>query len=165
MPVVIGYEEDLEFTLGALGANDAIAQATKIDATRLNGFRVSKVRISAVVRAKTASEGPISWGLLANYSAAELEAAIEADPQSSTDDNVRGDGQWLTHLGLIGQEIVAAPLTGGGLVAQPIEVMPNWSVIEGKNFSIWAHNQDGSALTAGTIINAFCEFFGVWLRD
>ncbi len=171
--VEIQYEQDIQFALSTLGAATALKAATKVDASRLNGFRIAKVNVAATLRNKTASEGPILWGLQCNMSAADIKAAIESDPQSSTADNDRGDGTWLKILGLIGFPTTDAPLTGGvgpgatavSLVAHMMEVKVNWSVIEGQDFSVFAFNMGSGALTTGTIIDAVLEIFGVWLRD
>ncbi len=166
--VVITYEHDLSFALGALAANTALKGATKIDSSRLNGFRVAKVRLAATIRGKTTDEGPILWGLSANMSAAEIKAAIEADPQDSTADNSKGEGAWLTFLGQITHGSVEGPLTGGigpDVSAPVMDVKVNWSVLEGKDFSLFAYNMDSGALTTGATIAAVLEIFGVWLRD
>ncbi len=169
--VEISYEEDGLLTLSTLGALAAISQATKIDASRGNGFRVSKVNIAAQVEGKTAAEGPLIWGLSANMTAAQVKAAIEADPQNRTADNVRGAGQWLKFLGVIGLNQTEGALTGpaGGIPSsasmQFMEVPVNWSVIEGQNFQLFVYNTFGSALTTGTLIRFYMEIFGVWLRD
>ncbi len=169
--VVILYDQDLSLGLGTLAAVDAIAQAGKIDASRLNGFRIAMLRIVATVTGKTTAEGPLIWGIACNMDAAEIEAALEADPQSSADDDERGVGQWLKILGMIPLETTFGALTGGpggpsagSAVATPMDVKVNWSVLEGKEFVIWAYNQ-GAALTSGTIITCAIEYFGVWLRD
>lgn len=168
--VVIQYENDFVLAIGALAANDAVNGQTKIDSTRLNGFRIAKVKIVATLRGKTASEGPLLWGLCCNMNAAELEAAIEADPQSSVADNDKGEGQWLSILGMIPFGMTAGPLTStGGAIAGAAAHMDdhkvNWSVIEGKTFDLFVYNMEGSAVTTGGIIEAAMEIFGVWLRD
>ncbi len=171
--VEVQYEQDIQLALSTLGAGTALKAATKIDSARLNGFRIAKVNIAATLRNKTASEGPIVWGLQCNMSAAEIKAALEADPQDSTADDDKGDGQWLKILGFVGVTATDAPLTsdaGPGatavsLAARMMEVKVNWSVIEGKDFSLFAFNIGSGALTTGTIIDAIMEIFGVWLRD
>ncbi len=164
--VIIQYENDGLLSLGTLAANDAISSSTKIDSARLNGFRIAKVNVLASVEGKTTTEGPIIWGVSCNMNAAQVEDAIEADPQSSPDDDSKGVGQYLKMLGLIGIGTVAESLTGELLgVAQMTPVVMNWSVIEGKQFEVWAYNTGAGALTTGTAIRWAMEIFGVWLRD
>ncbi len=167
--VIIQYDHDNSFPLSTLGANTAILGATKIDSTRLNGFRIAKVRITAAITGKTTAEGPIAWGLCCNLTAARLKAIIEADPQASTEDDEHGSGEWLMHMGMMTLATTAGPLTGGlggpNVAAQHEEHKINWSVIAGKSFDLWAYNMSGSPLTTGAIIQSFQEIFGVWLRD
>ncbi len=164
--VVIGYEHDGVLTLGALAGNKPSVQATKIDASRLNGFRLAKLRIAASVVGKTATEGPIAWGIACNLDADQIESIIEADPQASVEDDDHGAGEWIKTLGLIPLKAVEEPLTGpSGAVAAMDDHKVNWSIIEGKDFTVWAYNMQSTALTTGTLIHFFCEFFGVWLRD
>ncbi len=169
--VIIQYESDLELALSTLGAATGIVVNTKIDSSRLNGFRVAKTRIAATLTGKTAGEGPIAWGLSANLSAAEIKAIIEADPQDKTRDDSRGVGAWLTYMGIIPLEMTAGGLTGpagGGAAGHPVQMEAlkvNWSILEGKGFNVWAFNMDTGALTGGTIITCVMENMGVWLND
>ncbi len=165
--VEIQYESGLNVLgLGTLAAKDAVNVDTNIDASRLQGFRVASINIAAVVSGKTASEGPIMWGLSCNMTAAEVESSIEADPQDSTVETDHGKGQWLKIMGLIPLASTSGSLTGDGSnVAKPDHLKINWSVIEGKNMSVWAYNLDSSPLTTGTLITYVMEIFGVWLRD
>ncbi len=164
----ISYENNGALVLSTLASLDAVNADFKIDASRGSGFRVAKTRIAAVLKGKTAIEGPILWGMACNLSAAEVESAIEADPQTRVDDNSRGQGTWIKMLGLIGINMTAGPLTGGvGLqtgAASFIDVKVNWSVIEGQALTLWAYNL-GAQLSTGSIIQFVAENMGVWLRD
>lgn len=160
--VVQQFDEDLSQGLGALAANDVIAAVTKTDGSRTQGFRLSKVRICGRFSAKTATEGPIAWGISCNGGGTDVENAIEADPQNSSDDDVRGSGLYIKPLGIIGVEETQGSLHEG---MPHLDVKVNWSVPEGENFSLWFYNMGSGALTTGTLIHAFIEKFGVWLRD
>ncbi len=101
--------------------------------------------------------------------AAEIESAIESDPQDSAENDDRGSGTWLKPLGIIPLNMTGGPITGVGgtesaAAALFLEVMVNWSVMEGHDFTVWAYNM-GGALTTGAILTFFVEYFGVWLRD
>ncbi len=166
--VEIQYTLQTTLTLGTLASADVIAASSKIDSSRLQGFRVSKVRWAGTYTGKTSGEGPIVYGMAANMTAAEIENAIEADPQASTEDDGRGDGSWLKPLGVISKNGTAGSLGpdgGSGEVCNFIDVKANWSVIEGKDFSFWAYNLHGSSLTTGSELQFATEFMGVWLRD
>ncbi len=164
--VEIIYENDFVLALGALAGNDAVAGVTKVKAANLQGFRVAKVRIAAQLDQKTTAEGPLVWGLAANMSAAQIEAAIEITRTSSTGTTQKGPGAWLKILGLIPFAMTAGPITGSNnLSAEMMEVLVNWSTIEGQDFSLFVYNQGAGAITTGAFILAVMEIYGVWLRD
>ncbi len=161
----VQYDEAAFVSIGALGALDVVTGVSKIDAARLNGFKVIKSEIFANLHGKTANEGPIMFGLACNMTAAQIEAALEADPQSSVESDEKGDGQMLKPLGIIGKHV-----TGGSV--DPINFPPSgwskdvkWSIIEGQTLLYWVYNMSGSTLTSGATINIFAQHFGVWLRD
>ncbi len=157
----IQYDSGFLLDLGTLASFDAVAGTFRIDGSRGSGFRVSRSVFFLRFTGKTATEGPIIWGLSMNLTPALVEAAIEADPQTPSDDDSRGDGGWIKPCGIIGLEETAGRLTDfGGLV-----VNPNWSCIEAQNYQLWAYNQDTSTLTTGMRIHGFAEHMGVWLRD
>ncbi len=163
--VIIQYDNDGILPLSTLAANDVISVDTKIDGSRLQGFRIAVLSILATITGKTATEGPLLWGVSCNMAAGSIESAIESDPQSSAADNNRGEGAWLKILGMIGLEVSEGPLTGGNsLMVLPLNVKVNWSVIEGQSLQVWVYNM-GAALTTGTVFHFAIEEMGVWLRD
>ncbi len=66
----IGYENNGTLALSTLASLDAIAQAFKVDASRQQGFRIAKLRLAVVLEGKTATEGPILWGVACNMNGA-----------------------------------------------------------------------------------------------
>ncbi len=161
----------LPLVVGALTTLNLISQALKIDGTRLQGYRLAKMRIAVQLEGKTATEGPLIWGFSANMTEAQTELALESDPQGKARDIARGDGSWIKIMGLIPVAFTVGPLTGAGggtsqtLVAELIDVKVNWSITEGNDFRIWVYNMDTSTITTGTILTLVGEFFGVWLND
>ncbi len=165
---VMQYDENVTLALGALGALDAIDQSSKVDTGRGNGFRVIRARLAAMLEAKTATEGPIVWGIGMNVNAADLEAMFEADPSSSATRILGPQRSYIMPLGIIGKPATEGALTGKGgetNIGQFVEITPNWSVPEGQNLNYWAYNMDSGALTTGTLIRIFAQLYGVWLRD
>lgn len=161
------FDEDNAITLGTLGAGLAILGTGVIDNTRLNGFRLTKSRIGVTLSGKTTAEGPIAYGVSCNVSAVELAAILQADPQSRTKDDDRGDGAFVYTMGVIGELTTAFPgaTPDGPPVMVSIPYGKNgWSVIEGDTWALWAFNM-GAQLTTGTVIKFFAEHYGVWLRD
>lgn len=160
--VEIQYDNDILWHLDTLAANDVTMQASSIDASRSQGFRVAKSRIFATFTGKTAAEGPLVWGVAANLDATQLEQILEADPQDKMAETRRADGMYFKTLGIIQSGDTSGFLTPDG---QAVEVTPNWSIPEGEGLFYWVYNQGGASLTTGTYISIFAEHYGVWLRD
>ncbi len=73
-------------TVGGLAAGAAVTTGTKIDASRLQGTRIHKMKYHFSFIGKTADEGPLVLGFhRANISATEIAEFYAADPQSSLD--------------------------------------------------------------------------------
>ncbi len=162
------YENNGTLTLGTLGSLDVISAAGKNDGNRNTGFRYTKTSIWFTMDGATTNEGPIMVGVAANCSAAEIEAAMEADPQDQNDAPSRGAGMFIKPLFIIGEDELQIPLAsapGPDKMFSFSYGKNGWSVQEAEQWSVWAYNMDPSALTTGTVIRFFAEHFGVWLRD
>ncbi len=162
------FDSDTSLTLSTLGAAAAIVTNSRIDGSRRQGFRLVKSKINVTVSGKTTAEGPISYGVMCNIdNAADLAAILVADPQGKTAKTERVDGQFVKLLGTIGLVPTTIPSSDMGIgVSHEFTYGKNgWSIPEGRALSYWAFNQDGSALSAGTIIQFTAEHFGVWLND
>ncbi len=161
------FDLDVLLTLGTLGANTVIVASSQIDSGRENGIRVTKSRLWWELTGKTTAEGPIVFGVAANFAdAAAIKVAIEADVQSSVANDLRGDGTFLKILGAVGLAPSAFPNNDMGIRPMfEISYGKNgWSIPEGQSLVYWAFNA-GSALTTGTVFIITAEHFGVWLRD
>ncbi len=148
----------------SLAALDATSVTlARLDGARSQGFRVSRIEAWVSWQNNNSTEAAVAVGLAVGASAAEIETALEADPQgnNSISDKVAQE-QANTPAWPIG--VIS------GTVGQPaIErvLKPNWSVPEGVGMFFWVYNI--STLTAlhadsGAII-WFLKAFGVWLRD
>ncbi len=155
------FEDDFVLNLLTLAAGDVTAGTFKIDGSRGQGFRVAKSMLHVHLIGKTATEGPITFGVAFNMTAAAIEAAIEADPQASIEDNSRGEGTYIMPLGMI----TLADTEGRLSPRAGYVISPNWSIIEGQNYQFWAFNMSGGALTTGAALHVFASHFGVWLCD
>ncbi len=151
-------------TLGALASLDAVVvEDGKIDASRLEGFRLIKTQYWMDYKAKTANEGPVLIGFAMNQNAAEIEEALEADPQQRAD---IPEGE-QTMRPVFPLEVV--PFAPTSQVADGFAVrgeqISRWSMPEGKGLSWFAYNFGPAVLTTGGIIVIYAKHFGVWLRD
>ncbi len=169
MALVQQFDEDTTLNLATLAVKTILSQALKIDASRENGFRVTKSNFHFSVADKTAQEGPVMIGVACNFvNDAAITAALGADPQKAQADDIRGKGTFIKGLFLIGTNVQAYPGDGGAIDGQMIEVSygkNGWSIPEGSSMVLWAWNMGAAALTTGTRINMYAEHFGVWLRD
>ncbi len=162
------FDIDVNLVLSTLAGGGEILVDSGIDASREQGFRLIQSMIHVDYTGKTTAEGPIIYGLCCNLAdAGALGAILESDPQGrTTQDIARAKGVYVKILGKIS---LASTATGStGQVVQPIQVnygKNGWSIPEGSKLAYWARNNDGSALTTGTIITFDAEHFGVWLRD
>ncbi len=164
--VEVQYDETAFVTIGALLALDAVTGVSKIDAARLNGFRISKIKCFPKLTGKTTAEGPLMFGIAANMSAGQIEVALENDAQSSAEDNQIGKGQAIWPLCMIPKDSTGDAVNGATIFPpEGFEVKLNWSVIEGKALLYWVYNVSGSTVTTGAVVHVFSQIFGVWLRD
>ncbi len=172
-PVYI-YDEAVTLTIGAMVANDVNIYETKIDSSRGNGFKLIKVAVGGEYSGKQDGEGPLIFGAACNMSAAEIETALEEDPQDSSEATLRSQQAWMKPLffltgdgiggafGLGGAGGAGVAITG---VVPMMEFPVNWSIREGQAFSWWLYNMQAGALTTGSKIILFAEYYGVWLND
>ncbi len=167
---VLQFDENLNLTLSTLGSGVAIVSNTIIDASRRQGFYLIYCNLAGFMRGKTTAEGPVSWGLCANLTALELEAILEDDIQNSQVVTATGPGSWYLPISQFGLDSTEAQVHGNQnqdaqILSPYIRYPVKWTIPEGSNFSIWAYNHFGSALTTGMIISLSMQFFGSWLRD
>ncbi len=167
MSLVQLFDNNLTLTVGALASLDVISANGKIDGSRNQGFRVVKSEIFCVMEDKTVLEGPLVVGVACNAVAAEIEKAIEVDPQSPSDDDERGTGVFIMPIWMIGEQTIDIPLQANGrILEKTISYGKNgWSIPESEAWSVWCYNRSGAALTTGTLFKFFVSHFGVWLRD
>ncbi len=148
--------------LSTLGSNVLLgAVDSKLDAAQLNGFRVTRAEVMIEVAGKTGAEGALMVGAAMNQTDAEIEAALEADPQSAVDPDGEPTKRPVWPLGMIGTGDTNVVLNNG----VPIIWTPKWSKPEGQDLRWWIYNDGAGALTTGAIASFLVKYFGVWLRD
>ncbi len=158
------FDENFSLAVGALGNLDVIAANSQIDASRAQGFRITKSKMLFTYEAKTTAEGPLVVGIAMNVTAAGIEAAIEADPQSRNADNAKGEGVFIKPLFILPKPATELAADSQRLEFEMSYGKNGWSIPEGQDFKVWVYNL-GAALTSGTIVRMFAEHFGLWLRD
>ncbi len=159
------YDVQASGALGSLAALDMATVNSKIDGSRERGFRITKTMYDVDIYGYDGTEdGPVAFGLAVGMTAAEIEEAIEADPQSPNDVAAEERvGRAVFPLGVI-------PRSGPSTPSNQHEMRElkttsiNWSVPEGSGLVWWFYNY-GGALGAGNLASIFAKHFGVWLND
>ncbi len=150
-------------TLGALAALDvATIDATRIDGGHLQGMRIKRFKFGMEISGKTDGEGPILVGAAVGLTAAEIEEALEADPQGSNDTDARDKANRKVFPLMMIPRINIIPSGPVPLIDVP---WPFKTIPEGVGLVIWAYNMSSGALTTGTTIQTWMTFVTEWLRD
>ncbi len=157
----------MEFTIGTLAANTAILGSSRIDATRLNGCTIDKLRYNVSWFGKTAgvNEGPISYGFSRSMTIAQIAEFFAADPQSRADvEALEQSHRPIVVLGVVGQSQVENSTAG------PNDSMRNgkfpWDILEGMAFSPFVFNNNpANPMTGGMFLQLYHEEYGSWLKD
>lgn len=148
----------IDLSIGALGGLDVAVAPSKIDASRLNGFRVMKTEYFMALEGYTAGEGPVVVGMAMLQDDATIEQGLEADPQSASD----LANNSYTKRPVWPLEIFTLQTADGGKKGS---FNPRWSCPEGQVTNWWVYNLDGAALTIGCMLHILAKHYGVWLRD
>ncbi len=157
-----------EFTLGTQGALIAQIAPTKIDAARLQGCTIRKLRWKMGFFGKTAgaNEGPLGYGFSKDLTIAQISECFAADPQSSQDDEqLERSHRNLLLLGMIDQ-IETESSIGKDSRSLKNAKWPGWPIIEGETWDVFVFNFNPSnALTTGAFLQMYFELYGDWARD
>ncbi len=155
--------DNLEINISSLAAVTGILGASKIDAARENGFKslVQKGIIALDGSVVTAPTGqPIMVGLT-RLNLANLEVAIENDPQNSLPVNQEDAKKFYWILGYL--NTYDASSEGSTF---KFSTRHKITVIEGTALQFFAYNIDTvTGIPATSQLKIFCEHLGVWLRD
>lgn len=144
-----------ELGVAALAAGDVIAATTKIDASRLQGYRISKMEYG--LHFEGGDDADAVWfGLATGLTAAEVEECLEADPQSPQD---------VPAAEQVKRFVFPLKLIGAG--SEPVNATKtlNWSIKEGQDLTIWAYNPTSAAISAGCVVQFVAKIYGKWLND
>lgn len=153
--------DDVRILVSTLATKTAILGASKIDASREMGFRIMKTEYVVGWNNTTAGDGPLVLGFAANLNQAEIEEAIEGDPQSSVDTEDAETIRPVWVLGMLAGSAAHGNLDGGRVHS----FTPKWSIPEGSAGQWFVYNIDSASMTDGTVVSIFAKHYGVWLRD
>lgn len=156
-----------EFTVGTLASLTAGIIPTKIDAARLQGCDMRKIRWSADWLGKTAgvTEGPLVFGISMGNTIAEIAAYYAADPQGQGDELEMARSHFpILELGSIGQSQISG-------LENPIVVLredswPGWPTREGVGVDHYIFNKNpGSPMATGMFLQLETDIRGDWRQD
>ncbi len=160
---------NVSFQLGTLAALDAIQSVTKIDASRTQGIRITKLVGQWFIDALTAGQGPILVGMSTGLdSAAKVEEALEADPQDLQDvPAMEQANRRVAPQAVLTQDSDGA--VGGGDGHWPVQrkqYMPFRQIEEDNGLELFAYNLGAAPLSSTDPLVRFVGVcVGEWLRD
>ncbi len=147
---------------GTLAGNDTITASMQIDASRNQGVRIKQLKAAFQYNGKTDDEGPIMYGLSLDLSAAEVEEALEADPQGTGDTPaIEQANRKVFPIGVFDQKNL---VRSGPIMLEEVH-LPWKEIEEGTGIQLWIHNYDASALTTGGGLTMMWTAVQEWLRD
>ncbi len=150
-------------TVGALATITVAGSATNIDAARLQGVRIKKIRGNVSWFGKTTLEGPVMYGLASiDLSNSEIAEALNADPQSENDQPASDRGnRKVVPMGIIPR----ATEVDGRNMRSFMNITWPWKVIPvGSGLKIWVFNLDTSTLTTGMEVKFNLAIVQEWIR-
>ncbi len=154
--------DNIEIDVASLAAITGVLGASRIDGSRAHGFRTVSQRGMISIEGTGTAGGPLMIGFMqGGFNLAELEEAIENDPQSRQDEPAMEQaGRRYYLIGYLPR------ITNSNPNAVAFHTKHQLSVIEGVGLQFFAYNTDlTSAISATTQVKIFCEHLGVWLRD
>ncbi len=157
--------DEINLGLGTLAAGAIIAANSRIDQTRLQGYRILKSQYVFVCTGLTSDEGPLRMLFAHDLTNTEAEEAIGADPQRSNDPTNDASARTKRPLWPLDNGVFFQNAEGNGRLVAQGEIKLGWSIQEGTVLKFMVENFSGNALTTGATVTGRVKHFGVWLRD
>ena len=144
-------------TLGTLGAGTVIA-TTLIDVA--DDLRLVSADLTWAMRDHTAGEGPIEVGInSSNLTVAQIAEAIVASPTSRGDRiALERTGRPVRQAGQFSGAEVSENLANGQMVRTTLR----FPLDQAQVLQVYARNNDGSALTTGTVVRCTGKIYARW---
>ncbi len=153
-------------TLGALAAEGATSDATKVDSSRVNGVQMDFAKSYCEFLGKTAGEGPIYVGFCAaDVGNTELSEAFAADPQvkGESQESARANRRVFPVWIIKRSQTASIPIPDRTTMLQKVD-LPSWKLRTGIGLNTFAINRGTAALTTGTIVRIGSVLGYRWLR-
>ena len=157
--------DEITQALSTLAAGAMISANSRIDASRLQGFRVLKSQYAFILKGLTAEEGPIRVLIGHDLTNTEAEEAIGADPQRSNDPTSDASARSKRPIFVLNPGVFFKDAAGNGNLLIEGEIKLGWSFPEGTILKYYFENFGLSTMTTGAVIAGRVKHYGVWLRD
>ncbi len=152
--------DNVVITTSSLTALTALVGASRIDASREQGFKTLMQRGFLKWKDNDGSGGPLMAGMVQpGLNVAEIKEMIENDPQDSVDTPAKEQAERKYFLlGYLNSE-------DGSHAFTKFQTTHQIPVIEGATLNLFVYNTGSSSLDAANTFQFFVEHLGVWLRD
>ncbi len=155
---------DVDVLASTLAINTALRGNSKIDASRENGARITKLKLGVMYNGKASGDGPISYGISVGLTDTEIAEAILADPSGAMTAAGASDqaNRKVFPLGVIpdGTRVESAE----DIQIRTIHGFPFKEIDEGVTMAFYIFNH-GSQLTTGLVVTFIGIAVTEWLRD
>ncbi len=158
--------DDVNITLSTLAAGAVLKGALKIDGSREQGVRITKMKAACGIFGLPANDGPVVIGLTnQDLSVTEIAECFAADPQKP--DDVPGSEQSMRQVFPIWFSQIQGVVNTGvnGLRTYQNIAYPWKEVQEGDGLAWFVINLDGVALGTGGVVSIASVTIGDWLGD
>lgn len=136
-------------------------QSSEMTSLGVTRFRVVSTRLTITMSDHTPTEGPLIFGIAnGDLTNAEVGEALDASPTSMADIVARERARRPVRQMGVFLGNAASEVTNDG---KPINQKLVTVLDTGVELNFWVRNEDGSALTTGTLINIHGKVFGYWI--
>ncbi len=157
----------IDFAAGAVAAETAVIQNTKIDLNRLQGCRPGKIDFGVEWRGKTTLEGPAIYGLAEGMTVSQLKQWWQSDPQH--DGDMVAATQSQAHVLVLGYIAFVSTSGNGdqnviGGTGKSQRKWPGWQISEGEvGLDFFVMNIGLAPMTTGLLLDGFLHIRGDWI--
>ncbi len=157
--------EQVSIDVSGLTSANVIGDVTKIDGARKQGVRIKQIKYAARWQQFTTLEGGVQIGLSVGdgLTDAEVEEALEADPQSDSDQPAQERSERKVFPLFMVPDSTQLD-SDQQMEFRAIDRWPFKELNENEALKTYAYNTSGSTLTSG-LVKLDLVITGEWLRD
>ncbi len=155
-----GYDR-FSLSVASLSALDSVLlNSNWLDTSQADAVRISRAEFW-LASLNFADGETLMIGICdGDYSALEVEQAIESQPAQDADEaEVNQQMRWIKILGQLHKD------TQGPMLQAPTVLKVNHTFEPEKGLSIWAYNHGGAMSAASQVVLVFAKYYYVWVRS